>query len=168
MHPDPASVTPQTRLCGSRLMQTGAVLFLLALVVGLFIPLFKLPRVALSAHLLGLLQGMFLIIIGMAWDRLTLSDRMSVALFWLLLYGCFAAWGGNLAAAIWGAGGSLLPARDRRHAGHSGGRVANSGGPAKRRRFPHRGCLARHPGTRTRKATLVLGTTSLHAVGPAA
>ena len=92
-----------------RLLQAGVALFLCALLVGLAIPAFKLPRVGLSTHLLGIMQGMFLMILGLLWPRLKLGPATSWAGFWLLLYGCLAAWTANLLAGILGAGNSLLP-----------------------------------------------------------
>ena len=42
---------------GHRLLQIGMLLFLFALLVGVGIPQFAVPRLALSAHLLGIMQG---------------------------------------------------------------------------------------------------------------
>jgi hypothetical protein len=53
-----------TRRYGRRLQQVGAGLFLLGLLVGLAVPRFALPRLALSTHLLGLMQGLFLLVAG--------------------------------------------------------------------------------------------------------
>ena len=49
---------------GHPLQQVGVLLFILALLVGLGIPKFAVPRLGLLAHLLGILQGIFLILIG--------------------------------------------------------------------------------------------------------
>ena len=94
---------------GHRLLQVGALLFFLALIVGLALPRFALPRLALSAHLLGLMQGTFLIAIGMLWPRLALSRSLSRIGAVLAVYGCGAAWTANLLGALWGAGGSMVP-----------------------------------------------------------
>lgn len=91
------------------LLQAGSVLFLLALFVGLAIPRFALPRVAVSAHLVGLMQGMFLMLAGLLWPRLGLSRRVSGIAGGLLIYGGAAAFAANLCAAACGAGGTLLP-----------------------------------------------------------
>jgi hydroxylaminobenzene mutase len=45
------------------------LLFLLALFVGLAVPKFALPRLALSTHLLGIMQGTFLLVAGSLWPR---------------------------------------------------------------------------------------------------
>ena len=92
-----------------RLLQLGALLFLVALLVGLAVPLFALPRLALSVHLLGLMQGLFLMIVGVLWPRLKFTHATSIAAFWLLAYGCVAAWTANLLGALWGAGNSIVP-----------------------------------------------------------
>ena len=56
-----------------RLLRAGALLFLLALLVGLAVPRFTVPRLALSTHLLGIMQGTFLIAVGLLWPRLSLT-----------------------------------------------------------------------------------------------
>ncbi|HSP14208.1 MAG TPA: hydrogenase [Thermoanaerobaculia bacterium] len=94
---------------GHRLLQAGVVLFLFALIVGIAVPRFALPRLALSAHLLGITQGTFLIAIGVLWPRLRLTRGQSLAGQVLALYGCVAAWIANVAGAAWGAGGSIVP-----------------------------------------------------------
>jgi hydroxylaminobenzene mutase len=82
---------------------------LLALLVGIFVPYFAVPRLALSVHLLGVLQGTFLVAVSSAWSRWGFGRRISWLVFWLLAYGCVAAWLGNLLGAYWGAGNTLLP-----------------------------------------------------------
>jgi hydroxylaminobenzene mutase len=84
-------------------------LFLLALLIGLAIPQFRVPRLGLSAHLLALTQGLFLMVAGLLWERLRLAPGLSRATFWLALYGCLAPLCANLLAAAWGAGNTLLP-----------------------------------------------------------
>jgi hydroxylaminobenzene mutase len=92
-----------------RLLQAGALLFLLALFVGLGIPGFTVPRLALSAHLLGLMQGTFLIAVGLLWPRLGLTPSLSGIGCGLAIYGCVAAWTANVCGAAWGAGSPMLP-----------------------------------------------------------
>lgn len=102
--------THENRLREShRLLQAGILLFLLALLVGIAIPLFAVPRLGLSTHLLGIMQGLFLMVTGILWPRLKLTRTASRVAFWLALYGCVAAWMANLLAGIWGAGNSMLP-----------------------------------------------------------
>ena len=92
-----------------RLLQVGSVLFLFALLVGIAVPRFAVPRLGLSTHLLGLMQGIFLMVLGLVWPRLKLSGVQSTVGSSLAVYGCIAAWAANLLAAVWGAGNSMLP-----------------------------------------------------------
>jgi (hydroxyamino)benzene mutase len=92
-----------------KLIQWGILLFLLGLLTGLVVPLFKVPRLGLSVHLLGILQGIFLMVIGLLWDRVRLNRTFARIVFWLAIYGCCAAWTANLLAGIWGAGNTMLP-----------------------------------------------------------
>ena len=94
---------------GHRLIQVGASLFLVALFVGLAIPRFALPRLGLSTHLLGLMQGTFLMVAGVVWPRLRLPRILSLVGCGLAIYGCLAAWTANLCGAIWAAGGAMVP-----------------------------------------------------------
>lgn len=94
---------------GHRLLQLGVLIFLCALVVGLGVQHFAVPRLALSAHLLGIMQGLFLIAAGLVWPKLRLTRTMSRVAFGAIVYGCFAAWTANLLGASWGAGNSMLP-----------------------------------------------------------
>ena len=73
------------------------------------VPSFAVPRLGLSTHLLGITQGIFLMVIGLVWPRLRTSRPIGTAGMILVLYGCFAPWTANLLAAILGAGNSLLP-----------------------------------------------------------
>jgi hydroxylaminobenzene mutase len=84
------------------------LLFLFAAVVGLGVPHFAVPRLALSTHLLGISQGIFLVVIGLLWPKLSLGLTPSRFLFWLLIYGCVAALAANFLGAAWGAGNSIL------------------------------------------------------------
>ncbi len=94
---------------GRLLLQVGVLLFLLALLVGLAIPRFTLPRLALSAHLLGITQGTFLIAIGLLWPKLRFTQTQSMVGHALAIYGCAAAWTANVCGAAWGAGASMVP-----------------------------------------------------------
>ena len=73
------------------------------------IPRFSIPRLALSAHLIGLLQGIFLIVTGLLWPRLAFGPVSGRFAFWLLIYGCLAAWAANVAGAALGAGSGIVP-----------------------------------------------------------
>ncbi len=103
------NVSESTHRQGHRLLQLGVLLFLAALLVGLVVPKFAVPRLGLSVHLLGLLQGIFLMVLGVVWPRLLLAPATRPVGIFLVVYGCFAAWMANLLAAIWGAGNTMLP-----------------------------------------------------------
>jgi hydroxylaminobenzene mutase len=92
-----------------RLVRLGVLLFLFALITGVLVPKFRVPRLGLSAHLLGISQGLFLMMTGLLWPKLELTRATSRIGFWLVVYGCFAAWSANILGAIWGAGNSMLP-----------------------------------------------------------
>ena len=94
---------------GHRLIQMGCLLFLIALLAGIMVPSFAVPRLGLSTHLLGITQGIFLMVIGLVWPRLRTSRPIGTAGMFLVLYGCFGPWTANLLAAILGAGNALLP-----------------------------------------------------------
>lgn len=91
-----------------KLVFLGLILFLIGLLVGLFVHNMTNPRMALSAHLEGLMNGMFLIILGLIWKRLALSKKLLKISFWLVLYGTFANLLAVLIAAITGFG-KMMP-----------------------------------------------------------
>jgi hydroxylaminobenzene mutase len=91
------------------LLQIGSFFFLFALLIGLFVQKFPVPRLGLAVHLEALMQGLFLMVVGLLWPKLTLSKGSSLVAFCALIYGCVAGVTGNLLAGLWGAGSSLLP-----------------------------------------------------------
>jgi (hydroxyamino)benzene mutase len=103
------SSSDRSREQGHRLLQVGVAVFLLSLFIGLAIPAFAIPRLGLSAHLVGIMQGLFLMVLGLLWPRLQLSVALSRVGVWLAVYGCFAPLVANLLAAIWAAGNTMLP-----------------------------------------------------------
>ena len=88
----------------------GVLLFFLGLVVGLFIPAMANPRMGLASHLEGIMNGIFLMVLGLIWNRVDLSVKWLKITFWLALYGTFANWLGILLAAIFNAGKDLTVA----------------------------------------------------------
>jgi (hydroxyamino)benzene mutase len=91
------------------LLRAGIGLVLAAALLGVAIPHFTVPRLALSAHLIALLQGVFLIVLGLLWSRLQLTSVQARTASSLLVYQAIAAPLTNLLAAAWGAGNSVLP-----------------------------------------------------------
>lgn len=94
---------------GHRLLQIGVTLLLLSALLGLAVPQFAVPRLALSAHLVGILQGLLLLALGLVWPRLRLGPAQSRIAFWLVVYQSIAAPLSNLLAGAWGAGNSIIP-----------------------------------------------------------
>lgn len=94
---------------GRRLLQLGVLLFFVGLLTGFALPAVANPRMALSSHLEGLMNGLFLLALGAIWNRLRLGLRPQRIAFWLVVYGTFVNWGTTLLAAIWGAGQEMMP-----------------------------------------------------------
>jgi hydroxylaminobenzene mutase len=93
---------------GNSFILLGLVLFIIGLVVGLFVQNMANPRMGLTAHLEGIMNGMFLMIVGVIWTRLILSFKWLKASYLLLLYSTFANFLAVLIAAVTGAG-KMMP-----------------------------------------------------------
>lgn len=91
-----------------KLIFFGVVLFFLGLVVGLFVPMLTNPRMGLSTHLEGVMNGILLMVLGLIWRRLSLSAKALRVTYILTLYGSFANFAAVLMAAITGAG-KMMP-----------------------------------------------------------
>jgi hydroxylaminobenzene mutase len=87
----------------------GALLFLLGLLTGLVVPQATNQHMALSAHLEGVLNGTFLLVLGAVWHHVRLRPRGEMAAFWLILFGTYTNWATTLLSAMTGAGAKLLP-----------------------------------------------------------
>jgi len=101
---------------GQALLQAGVALFLAGLLVGLAVPAMANPRLGLASHLEGLMNGLFLIVLGLLWPRLVLSPLLERVTFWTALYGTIANLAATLLAAIWGAG-RMMPIAAQGHVG---------------------------------------------------
>jgi len=105
-----AGATREPAVSPSRwLILLGLVLFLLGLLTGFAQSLFANARMGVSAHLEGLMNGMFLIVLGLIWPQLALGIRASLAAFALVIYSAFANWFTVTLSAFWGAGASMMP-----------------------------------------------------------
>jgi (hydroxyamino)benzene mutase len=91
------------------LFKLGLILFLLGLLTGFAIPVLKNPRMALTSHLEGVLNGMFLALLGLLWPHVHLPHAWAVTAVGLIVYSAYANWLGTLLAAAWGAGRTLAP-----------------------------------------------------------
>jgi (hydroxyamino)benzene mutase len=94
----------------------GALLFLLGLLTGFVVPGAANPRMGLSAHLEGVMNGTFLLALGAVWSHVSLPARFETAALWLLLYGAYVNWAAVLLGALTGAS-RLMPIAG---AGHTG------------------------------------------------
>jgi hydroxylaminobenzene mutase len=94
---------------GHKLVRHGMILFLLGLLTGFVIPLMRNPRMGLASHLEAVMNGMFLILLGLIWQKLRLSVGAFKWGYALSLFGTYTNWVTNLLAAIWGAGAEMLP-----------------------------------------------------------
>jgi len=94
---------------GRRLLQLGLALFLLGLLTGLAVPALANPRMALASHVEAVMNGMFLMLLGLVWPALRLSPRLLSAAFSLAVYAAFTNWLATLLAAVWRAGNPMMP-----------------------------------------------------------
>ncbi len=84
------------------LLGLGALLFFLGLLSGFAIPGMTNPRMGLSGHLEGVMNGTFLIVIGLAWSKCHLAPVYKTIAYWTLIYGTFANWMFVTFAAVYG------------------------------------------------------------------
>jgi (hydroxyamino)benzene mutase len=84
------------------LLRSGFVVFLLSLLVGLAIPFLLNPRMALAAHVTGLMLALLLIALSVVWDALGLSPGRAKLVRGLYLYGAYASLTAGVLGAIWG------------------------------------------------------------------
>ncbi|MFG1932649.1 hydrogenase [Mycobacterium sp. NPDC048908] len=74
------------------LMWHGMLLFLIGLVTGLMERRFTNMRMALSAHLEGVMNGTFLIAVAAIWGHVELPPRVEKVARWSALYGTYGNW----------------------------------------------------------------------------
>jgi hydroxylaminobenzene mutase len=97
-------------------------LFVLGLLTGLAVQEMANPRAGLAAHLEGVMNGIFLMVVGLAWKELALGERGARVVFWLLVFGTWANWATTAASAILGTSKTTPIAG----AGHSGSPLAEN------------------------------------------
>lgn len=86
------------------LLRYGFVLILLSLVFSLFIPAMAVPRLALSAHTIGFMSGVIMIVVGGIWSAFALGPLQAALMKWTWIYSGYANWLGCLVGAATGAG----------------------------------------------------------------
>jgi hydroxylaminobenzene mutase len=84
------------------LVRAGFVLFTLALLTGFAVPAFLNQRMALAAHLSGIMNALILMALGLAWGLLTMTPLQARLTRGLFLFGTFANWATGCLAAAWG------------------------------------------------------------------
>lgn len=84
------------------LVRAGFVLFTLALFTGFAVPAFLNQRMAVAAHVGGVLNALVLIALGLAWGLLAMSPMQAKLTRGLFLFGTYANWGTGSLAAAWG------------------------------------------------------------------
>lgn len=97
------------RKAGRHLLRAGMLLFLVAMLTGLLLPMMANPRMGLSSHLAGSMGGILLLVFGLMWPRLrlgTLAGRIAAS---LAIYAAWANWLATLLAGFWGAGSTMMP-----------------------------------------------------------
>ncbi len=85
-----------------RLLWHGMALFLAGLLTGLVEQQFANPRMGLAAHLEGVMNGAFLLVVGAVWQEVRLARSAETLAFHALLYGSYANWVATTMAAAWG------------------------------------------------------------------
>ena len=85
-----------------QLKRLGMFLFLVGLITGFFIMNFTNPKMALAAHLEGVMNGTFLVVAGFIWNELLITERLRKILYGTILYGTFANWFFSLLSAVFG------------------------------------------------------------------
>lgn len=82
----------ELQVTGRRLVWHGMLLFLVGLVTGTQQRRFTNMRMALSAHLEGVMNGTFLIALGAIWTQVKLPPNLRRAACWTTLYGTYGNW----------------------------------------------------------------------------
>ena len=85
-----------------KLKLLGMFLFLLGLITGFLMMNIKNPKMGLAAHMEGVMNGTFLIAVGLIWSELKLNNKLKTAAFWTLIYATFINWFVTLLSAYFG------------------------------------------------------------------
>lgn len=99
-----------------RLFWHAILLVLLGLVIGGVVPLFRNPRMGLTAHVGTVMSGLLVGLVAASWDELFLPPRALAASFWATLVANYLNSIGLVAAAIFGTSG-MTPIAGAGHVG---------------------------------------------------
>ncbi len=94
--------TNHERIHIQKLIIAGVFLFFLGLLNGMMIPLFTNPKLGLSAHLSAMQHGIVLILFGLIWNRLKLSETGLTWCYRLSVFSMYGIWIGLVLGAAWG------------------------------------------------------------------
>jgi hydroxylaminobenzene mutase len=84
------------------LLTAGALLILLSFILGMILPVFTNPRMALSAHQQGIIAGILLMLMGFVQSHAILGSISLRHLERLLISGAYSLWTGILFSAVFG------------------------------------------------------------------
>jgi hydroxylaminobenzene mutase len=99
------------------LIWNGVLIFFLGNLFGFAIHKVANPRMGVSAHLVAVTAGSFLILMGLVWPRLKLTPMFLQAAYWLLLLSSYSNYFVTFLASIWGTH-SLTPVHGGKGAAH--------------------------------------------------
>ncbi len=85
-----------------KLKMLGMILFLIGLITGFAMTNFKNPRMGLAAHLEGVMNGTFLVVAGLIWNDLKISEGLKKITRYSLIYGTFVNWFVTMLAGLLG------------------------------------------------------------------
>jgi (hydroxyamino)benzene mutase len=98
------------------LMWHGMFLFLIGLLTGFAEQHFANMRMALAAHLEGVMNGTFLVALGAIWTEVRLAPTAKTITYWTVLYGTYMNWLVTTLAAVFGTA-ALSPLTGAGHMG---------------------------------------------------
>ena len=107
--PDGVWYSPLVARQARRMIQLGVLLLLLGLLTGVIVPALAVPRLGLSAHILGSSGGVFLVVFGLLWPQVRLEPRAARLGFACAVYSFYGGWLMPLLGGLWGAGATMLP-----------------------------------------------------------
>lgn len=81
---------------------SGALLLLVGLLSGVFVPQMINPRMGFSAHLAGVQNALVLLVIAAVWQHVVLPQRLQTLLCWLVITSMYGFWFALQLAAVWG------------------------------------------------------------------
>ena len=83
-------------------MWHGILLFILGLLTGVIVPLLKNPRMGVSAHLEALMNGIFLVVLGLVWKETKFTPKAAKVTFGIALSTTYANWVATFLSAVLG------------------------------------------------------------------